>query len=664
MLRSLKHLKPYAVWLIFALILVIGQAYAELTLPDYMSNIVSNGLYYDYDPITPYEVARDESGAVQYLEINGTVSNYPLPKDGIKTPIDESHPDYTLFYDGDTERLLPDYIIQDGALVPMYRLDESGNLIQMSDFRYILIQGLWMLLYAAIASLCSIANVYISSRISMGYGQAVRGKLFRKVESFSLKEIDKFGTASLITRNTNDVTQMQNFLVILIRMFALVPFFFGIALYKMIVTTSEVAEVLYLSIPLILITIVTIGATVAPIFKRMQKKVDHLTLVTRENLTGVRVIRAFDKQEEQREKFAAANRDVTATTLKASRLMSLIMPLVSFIMNLSIVGIYFLAARAMQAHYDSSTLGNMLASMTYLMHIMMSLIMMAMIFVQVPRAQASASRINEVLDTQPTVCDPKDPVSPERMGLLEFRHVNFSYHDSAEAEDVLSDITFRANPGETTAIIGATGSGKSTVLNLIPRFYDVTAGEILLDGEDIRRLTKADVRSRIGFVPQKALLFTGTVRDNMKYGHEEATDDEIWAACDIAQASEFLRDSEEGLGAEVAQGGNNFSGGQKQRLSIARALVKQPEIYVFDDSFSALDFKTEARLQAALRQKVGHATVIIVAQRISSIMNADNILVLDEGKIVAQGRHRDLLETCEIYREIAASQLSEEELNQ
>lgn len=589
MFKIFRHLKPYIGWLLAAVALIIGQVFAELALPDYMSDIINNGLTY---------------------EVNA-----------------------------------------------------AGELVQVADIGYILQKGGMMMLLSLAASAAAILICFISSKISMGFGRKVRSSLFQKVETFSLKEVDKFGTASLITRNTNDVTQMQNFIVMAIRILAMAPFMFGIALYKMISKSTATAPVLYMSIPLILITIFVIGLLVSPLFKKMQKKVDHLTMVTRENLTGVRVIRAFNKQESQTKKFAKANKEVTQISLKASRMMSIMMPAIQFIMNLSMVGIVFLAAKGIEN--GDGNVGAMMASMTYIMNIMMSLIMVTMVFVQIPRASASAQRINEVLDTKPAIGSPAQPVRPEeRRGLVEFRNVDFSYADSSspDFEKVLSDINFTARPGETTAIIGSTGSGKSTILNLIPRFYDASAGQILVDGTDVREMDPAELRARIGFVPQKALLFTGTIRDNMKYGKADATDEEIMNACEIAQATEFIENTEARLDTEVAQGGNNFSGGQKQRLSIARALVKRPEIYVFDDSFSALDFKTEAKLQQALRREVGDATVIIVAQRISSIMNADNILVIDEGKIVAQGKHRELLENSEVYREIAESQLSEEEL--
>lgn len=589
MFKIFRHLKPYIGWLLAAVALIIGQVFAELALPDYMSDIINNGLTY---------------------EVNA-----------------------------------------------------AGELVQVANIGYILEKGGMMLLLSLAASAAAILICFISSKISMGFGRKVRSSLFQKVETFSLKEVDKFGTASLITRNTNDVTQMQNFIVMAIRILAMAPFMFGIALYKMISKSTATAPVLYMSIPLILITIFVIGLLVSPLFKKMQKKVDHLTMVTRENLTGVRVIRAFNKQESQTKKFAKANKEVTQISLKASRMMSIMMPAIQFIMNLSMVGIVFLAAKGIEN--GDGNVGAMMASMTYIMNIMMSLIMVTMVFVQIPRASASAQRINEVLDTEPAIGSPAQPVLPEeRRGLVEFRNVDFSYADSSspDFEKVLSGINFTARPGETTAIIGSTGSGKSTILNLIPRFYDASAGQILVDGTDVRKMDPAELRARIGFVPQRALLFTGTIRDNMKYGKADATDEEIMNACEIAQATEFIENTEARLDTEVAQGGNNFSGGQKQRLSIARALVKRPEIYVFDDSFSALDFKTEAKLQQALRREVGDATVIIVGQRISSIMNADNILVIDEGKIVAQGKHRELLENSEVYREIAESQLSEEEL--
>ena len=591
MFKIFRYLKPYVGWLLLALVLIVGQVFAELTLPDLMSDIINNGL----------TALADET---------------------------------------------------------------TGEIVeQIADIPYILEKGGIMLLLCLAASAAGILLCYISSKISMGFGRNLRSQIFSKVESFSLREVDKFGTASLITRNTNDVTQLQNFVVMGVRILAMAPFMFGIGLYKMITQSTATAPVLYLSIPLILATIFTIGLIVSPLFKKMQKKVDHLTMVTRENLTGVRVIRAFNKQQAQTEKFAKANKDVTKTTLKASRIMSIMMPAIQFVMNLSMVGIIYLAGKGIENNVGN--VGAMMASMSYIMNIMMSLILVTMVFVQIPRASASAQRINEVLDTKPEILCPASPKAPEaRLGKVEFRNVNFSYFDSdsPDFEYVLSNLNFTANPGETTAIIGATGSGKSTILNLIPRFYDPSSGEILVDGQNVREMDPADLRARIGFVPQKALLFTGTIRENLQYGKADATDEEIMQACDIAQATEFIENTDARLDTEVAQGGNNFSGGQKQRLSIARALVKRPEIYVFDDSFSALDFKTEANLQRALREQVSDATVIVVAQRISSILNADNILVVDEGKIVAQGKHRELLDTCGVYREIAESQLSEEEL--
>lgn len=493
----------------------------------------------------------------------------------------------------------------------------------------------------------------------MGFGKILRARIFKHVERFSLQEFDKIGTPSLITRNTNDVTQIQMVIMIVMRMMISAPIMCIGGIIMAVSKDRGLAWILALVLPILLGVVLLIATKGLPMFRSIQKKIDRINLVVRENLEGIRVIRAFNRTRYEQGRFHEANQDLMDTSIRVNRLMALMMPAMMFIMNSTTVAIVWFGS----VRVDQGTLqiGNMMAFFQYAMQIMMSLLMGAMLFIMIPRAQASADRINEVLAIQPQILDPAEPKhgSAER-GHLECRNVTFRY-PGAEAPAVRG-ISFEARPGEFVAIIGGTGSGKSTLVNLLLRFYDVTDGAVLVDGVDVREMTQEELRRKVGFVPQEAVLFSGTVADNIRYGKEDATDEEVRRAAEIAQAREFIAEMPNGFDSEIAQGGTNVSGGQKQRLAIARALVRRPEIYIFDDSFSALDFKTDARLRAALKRETEGATVLIVAQRVSTVMDADRIVVLHEGQVAGVGTHRELMQSCEVYREIVASQLSEEEI--
>lgn len=536
------------------------------------------------------------------------------------------------------------------------------------DVAYIIRIGGWMLLIAVIGMISAIFGSYWAAKVATGFGRDLRTKVFTKVESFSLEEFDEKGTASLITRTTNDITQIQQ-LVVMLRLFLRAPM---LCIGSIIMAVSKNAKLSLLLVVILLILtllIVLLSKKSMPLFKSMQIKLDKLNLVLRENLTGIRVIRAFNRDNYEKKKFHEANLDLTETAIKVNKLMAILMPLVMLIFNLTIIAILWFGS--IRINSGSMQVGDLMAFIQYASQIMFSLIMLAMMFILVPRASASAIRINEVLDIEPKI---KDPIIPEeselkmeegarpeegKRGYLEFDEVSF-YYQGAE-EPAIEKISFSAKPGEITAIIGGTGSGKSTLVNLIPRFYEVTSGRILVDGVDIRELTQEKLRAKIGLVPQKAVLFTGTVAENISFGTNDLSRDKIIRAAEIAQASKFISTLEQGYDAQIAQGGTNVSGGQKQQLSIARALAKHPEIYIFDDSFSALDFKTDAKLRQALKKETKEDTVLIIAQRVTTVMDADRIMVLDGGKIVGLGTHQDLIKTCEVYREIVASQLSEEE---
>ncbi|MCP1308717.1 ABC transporter ATP-binding protein [Paenibacillus tyrfis] len=531
--------------------------------------------------------------------------------------------------------------------------------VVQGDTPYILRIGGFMLLVAAGGTICSVVASYYSSKVAAGFGQRLRGSVFEHVENFSLQEFDRIGTASLITRTTNDITQVQQVLTMILRMMVSAPMLCIGGIVMAVSQDAKLSLVLIVIIPVLVGAIFLIASKGIPLFKEMQKKLDKLNLVLREGLTGIRVIRAFNRAGHEKQRFNDANLDLTGTGLKVNRIMGAMMPVMMLTMNFATIAIIWFGGFRIDS--GDMQVGSLMAFLQYAMQIMFSLMMVSMMFVMIPRASVSAARIREVLDMVPTLNDPEQAKNGGTLkGHVEFQQVSFSYPGAEKP--AISDITFKAGPGEVTAIIGGTGAGKSTLISLIPRFYDVAGGRVLVDGTDVREMTQEALRAKIGFVPQKAVLFSGTIRDNIRYGKEDATEEEIRYAADIAQATEFVSEMKDGFESVIAQGGSNVSGGQKQRLSIARALVRQPDIYVFDDSFSALDFKTDAKLRAALREETGEATVLIVAQRVSTVIDADRIIVLDEGRIAGIGRHRELLDTCKVYREIVSSQLSEDEL--
>ena len=526
---------------------------------------------------------------------------------------------------------------------------------------YILLTGLQMLGIAFISMTSAITIMLLSSRVAAKLGRTLRDLVFRKVLSFSTKEFREFSTASLITRSTNDIQQIQQLITILFRVVVYAPII-GIGGFIHVLTKSQtsMAWIIGLAILCILAIVLVLFIVAMPKFKKLQDLIDKLNLVSREILTGIPVIRAFNTEKHEEERFDKANKKLMKTNVFVNRAMSIMMPALMFIMNSIMLLIIWVGGH--DVDQGILQVGDMMAFIQYTMQIVMSFLMISMVSIMLPRATVSAKRINEVLETEPNIKDKevKKQWDDSKKGLVEFKEVSFRYPD-ADTE-ILEDITFTAKPGTTTAIIGSTGSGKSTVVNLIPRFYDVTSGELLIDGVDVRDVSQEELRKKIGFVPQKGVLFSGTIRSNIKYGDPEMSDERMIEAAKIAQATEFIEEKEEKYDSPIAQGGSNVSGGQKQRLSIARAIATDPEIFVFDDSFSALDFKTDSKLRAALKEKTENKTVIIVAQRISTVLNADQIIVLEEGKIVGKGTHKELMENCDTYKQIALSQLSKEEL--
>ncbi|HEL6818997.1 TPA: ABC transporter ATP-binding protein [Listeria monocytogenes] len=526
------------------------------------------------------------------------------------------------------------------------------------DTDYIWSTGMKMLLISFASVILSVIVVYLASRISMGFGKELRDKIFTKVEDFSLQEFDKVGTSSLITRTTNDVVQIQNVLYMMMRLMVMAPIMLLGGIIMAVGRDAKLSLIFVVVLPLLLLIVVILGGKAMPMFKSLQKKMDKLNRVIREGLTGIRVVRSFNRNEDELEKFEEANADYATTAIKVNRLLSLMSPLMMLLMNLTSIAIVWIGS--IFIGNGDMQVGDLMAFIQYAMQIMMSFMMLSAVFIMIPRAGASAERINEVLDMNAEILNPENPKTSTPPAKLSFEHVTFRY-EGAE-KPVIEDITFEANAGETIAIIGSTGAGKSTLINMIPRFYDVESGVVKINGIDVREMDQSSLRQKIGLVPQKAVLFTGTIASNMRYGKEDATDEEIWEALRTAQAENFVSKLANGLGSRVEQGGNNFSGGQKQRLSIARSLIRKPEIYIFDDSFSALDFKTDAKLREALKAETTEAVTLIVAQRITSVVNSDQIIVMNEGKIAGMGTHEELKESNQIYQEIMRSQLSEEEI--
>ena len=543
--------------------------------------------------------------------------------------------------------------------LPGYMSNIINNGIVKGDMSYILSTGGWMLLITALSVCCAIGTSLLASRTASFAARDTRKALFNKITSFSANEFDQFQTSSLITRTTNDIQMVQQASIMIMRMAFFAPIMGIGALIKALKTSPSLTWTIGLALVLILVIMLIQFLMVMPKFSVLQSKLDKLNLIVGERLSGLLVVRAFNSEKYEEERFDNANKELTKIGIFVNRAMSFMFPALMLVMNLSSILIVWIGSHMIDAH--NLMIGDMLAFLQYSMHIIMSFLVITMMFIMVPRAVVSANRIGEVLKVEPSINDKETPSDlKDPKGVLEFKNVDFAYPDAEEK--TLENLSFTAKPGQTTAIIGSTGSGKSSLINLIPRFFDVTGGQITFDGVDIRDLSQEELRSHIGIVPQKGLLFSGTIASNLAFGKKDATEDDMYEALKTAQALDFVNEMPKGLYTEVSQGGTSVSGGQKQRLSIARALIKKPQVYIFDDSFSALDFKTDKLLRTSLKEEVGNSTFIIVAQRINTIIDADQIIVLDEGKIAGIGTHKKLLETNEIYREIAYSQLNEEEL--
>lgn len=611
MKKMFKYLLPYKFKVFIIFVLVSMTAMGTLLLPNYMSKIIGEGLDAKYEELT----IDNEWVEVDRCDL-------------------EANPD-------------------------------TCKITQTSDFDVIIKYGGIMLGVTLASTFAFIGLMYYSSEISSNVGKDIRSDYYKKINSLSLYETGQFGTSTLITRSTNDVIQVQNFFVMGLRMVLRIPILFIGALILSLQQSIQLTLIILAGVPLLLIVIAIMFKLVVPLFKKLQKRIDKLTLVTRESINGVRVIRAFGQGDREVKRFNDNNEKLAGVTYKAGKIMSFLNPSIGLIFNAVILGVVFFAFQLVvsDAFTNYQFLGNVSAVIQYAMQILFSILMLTMTFIMYPRAEVSGKRIKEILDLESSVIDTgSDEYNDYNFkGQIEFKDVCFKFPDAEQY--VLNNINFKAKPGQTIAIIGSTGSGKSTIVNLMPRFFDISEGRLKIDNIDIKDIKLNKLRSLIGFVPQKAALFSGSIRSNIAYGKDDATDEEIKKAAQIAQAEEFIDEMDDGYESRVDQGATNFSGGQKQRLSVARAIVRKPKIFVFDDSFSALDFKTDAKLRKALREEIKDATVFIVAQRIGTIMDADQIIVLQEGKMVGIGKHEELLDSCDVYREIALSQLDEEELS-
>lgn len=677
MFKIMKYLGEFKASVVAVVLLLILQAYCDLSLPSYTSDIVDVGIEQGGIENAVPEVMRAET-LENICLLSGEDAlireNYRMNKDG-NYELRADEPDtiaalneamqgaiVTLYHQGETVEELSDTMASQMAVM-FVRAEYEALGVDLSAIqtRYLLATGGKMLLMTVLMMAASIAVGFLASRVSAGIGMRLRGRVFRKVVSFSQAEMDRFSTASLITRSTNDIQQVQMVAVMLLRLVCYAPILGIGGIIKVVNTRTGMGWIIVVAVALILALVGTLMKIAMPKFKLMQTLVDRMNLVSREILTGVPVIRAFSREKHEEERFDKANRELMSTQIFTNRVMTFMMPTMMLIMNAIAVAIVWFGSKGIDM--GNLQIGDMMAFITYSMQIVMSFLMLTMISVMLPRAGVAAERIEEILNTEPTILN-REQVRDEALsgkGIVAFEDVHFRYPGAEE--DALSDISFIAEPGKTTAIIGSTGCGKSTLLHLLPRFYDVTGGRITIDGIDIRELSQKKLRSLMGFVPQKGVLFSGTIASNIKFAGEENVSDEMMEeAAEIAQAKEFIESKKETYESPIAQGGTNVSGGQKQRLSIARAIAGKPPIFLFDDSFSALDYKTDAVLRKALHEKLSGATVIIVAQRISTILHADQIIVLDDGRIVGIGRHEELLQTCEAYQEIAKSQLSESEL--
>jgi ATP-binding cassette subfamily B protein len=745
MIRLLKYLKPYLFLILLAIALLFVQAFADLALPNYMSEIVNVGIQQggvpdaipvairqtEMNKLTIFMSAADKTRVLSdyiLVDVNSPdyatdVKLYPVlaqepvyvlnkidsaettwlnpvmgkaflvvsgiqqvladpakasaMASGMGFDLSKLPPGMDIFtvlgqlpaaqltqlsssFDAKFAALGDSMIVQAAAAPVKAEYVALGMDTGKLSSDYIYHIGLLMLLVTLLSGTCTIIVGYLSAQTAAGLARDLRRNVFQRVESFSATEFDKFSTASLITRSTNDITQIQMVVIMMMRMVFYAPIIGIGGIIRAIAKSANMWWIIALAVVVLLGLILTVFSIALPKFKIIQSLIDRLNLVTRENLSGMMVIRAFNMQGFEENRFDKANIDLTSNNLFINRVMVVMMPVMMMVMNG--VTLLILWVGAHQVAQSSMQVGDMMAFMQYAMQIVFAFLMLAMMFIILPRAAVAGDRIADVLETVPAINDPQDPrhfVEPFK-GTVEFRNVSFRYPGAEE--DVLHNISFTAQPGQTTALIGTTGSGKSTIVSLIPRFYDVTEGTVYVDGTDIREVTQHELRDRIGYVPQKGTLFSGTIETNLLYGDENASDDELKVAADIAQATEFISAMPEGMQSEVAQGGMNVSGGQKQRLSIARALVKKAPIYIFDDSFSALDFKTDAALRKALKEHTGSSTMFLVTQRIATIKNAEQIIVMDEGKIVGKGTHEELMKDSEIYRGIALSQLSKEEL--